>query len=49
MLNPVKIKDYMEIEDIEIENTNFKSLDLKEEHSKQKLSTVRAWGMIPWR
>ncbi|WP_242839914.1 hypothetical protein [Clostridium botulinum] len=37
MLIPVKIKDFIEIEDIEIENTNFKSLNLREEHIKEFL------------
>lgn len=32
MLIPVKIKNSIEIEDIEIENMNFKSLNLREEH-----------------
>lgn len=31
MLIPLKIKDYIEIQDIEIENSNFKSLNLREE------------------
>lgn len=37
MLIPVKIKDSIEIEDIEIENTNFKSLNLREEHIEEFL------------
>lgn len=37
MLIPVKIKDFIEIEDIEIENTNFKSLNLREEHIEEFL------------
>ncbi|RXI44636.1 hypothetical protein DP145_09535 [Clostridium tetani] len=37
MLIPVKIKDSIEIEDIEIENTNFKSLNLIEEHIEEFL------------
>ncbi len=35
MLIPVKIKDSIKIEDIEIENTNFKSLNLREEHIEE--------------
>ncbi|MCR1972994.1 hypothetical protein NSA52_02475 [Clostridium sporogenes] len=37
MLIPVKIKNSIEIEDIEIENTNFKSLNLREEHIEEFL------------
>ena len=37
MLIPVRIKDFIEIEDIEIENTNFKSLNLREEHIEEFL------------
>ncbi|MCJ8173425.1 hypothetical protein [Clostridium botulinum] len=37
MLIPVKIKDSIEIEDIEIESTNFKSLNLREEHIEEFL------------
>lgn len=37
MLIPVKIKDSIEIKDIEIENTNFKSLNLREEHIEEFL------------
>ncbi|EPY6469414.1 hypothetical protein ACWO4B_000013 [Clostridium sporogenes] len=37
MLIPVKIKNFIEIEDIEIENTNFKSLNLREEHIEEFL------------
>ncbi|MFD3156749.1 hypothetical protein ACFIJ5_07805 [Haloimpatiens sp. FM7330] len=37
MLIPIKIKDSIEIEDIEIENTNFKSLNLREEHIEEFL------------
>ncbi|MBN3346149.1 hypothetical protein EXM98_02910 [Clostridium botulinum] len=37
MLIPVKIKDSIKIEDIEIENTNFKSLNLREEHIEEFL------------
>ncbi|MFD3156676.1 hypothetical protein ACFIJ5_07410 [Haloimpatiens sp. FM7330] len=37
MLIPVKIKDSIEIEDTEIENTNFKSLNLREEHIEEFL------------
>lgn len=37
MLIPVKIKDSIEIEEIEIENTNFKPLNLREEHIEECL------------
>ncbi|WP_231169720.1 hypothetical protein [Clostridium botulinum] len=37
MLIPVKIKDSIEIENIEIENTNFKFLNLREEHIEEFL------------
>ncbi|KEI78908.1 hypothetical protein N452_09945 [Clostridium botulinum A2 117] len=37
MLIPVKIEDSIEIKDIEIENTNFKSLNLREEHIEEFL------------
>lgn len=37
MLIPVKIKNSIQIEDIEIENTNFKSLNLREEHIEEFL------------
>ncbi|HBJ2611853.1 TPA: hypothetical protein LA742_000253 [Clostridium botulinum] len=37
MLIPIKIKDSIEIEDIEIENTNFKCLNLREEHIEEFL------------
>ncbi|WMJ81451.1 hypothetical protein RBU49_04130 [Clostridium sp. MB40-C1] len=37
MLIPVKIKNSIELEDIEIENTNFKSLNLREEHIEEFL------------
>lgn len=37
MLIPVKIKDSIKIQDIEIENTNFKSLNLREEHIEEFL------------
>ncbi|BDB01907.1 hypothetical protein FDC02_01805 [Clostridium botulinum] len=37
MLIPIKIKDSIEIEDIQIENTNFKSLNLREEHIEEFL------------
>lgn len=37
MLIPVKIEYSIEIEDIEIENTNFKSLNLREEHIEEFL------------
>lgn len=37
MLIPVKIKNSIEVEDIEIENTNFKSLNLREEHIEEFL------------
>ncbi|HDK7163568.1 TPA: hypothetical protein PTV74_001149 [Clostridium botulinum] len=37
MLIPVKTKDSIEIEDIEIESTNFKSLNLREEHIEEFL------------
>ncbi|CDI50078.1 hypothetical protein [Clostridium tetani] len=37
MLIPVKIKNSIEIEDIEIENTNFKSINLREEHIEEFL------------
>lgn len=37
MLIPVKIKNSIEIKDIEIENTNFKSLNLREEHIEEFL------------
>ncbi|NFC28017.1 hypothetical protein EXM98_02920 [Clostridium botulinum] len=44
MLIPVKIKDSIEIEDIGIENTNFKSLNLTEEHKQAQLKVSR--GML---
>ncbi|WP_032078994.1 hypothetical protein [Clostridium drakei] len=37
MLIPVKMKDCIEIEEIEIESTNFKSLNLREEHIEEFL------------
>ncbi|WP_242951508.1 hypothetical protein [Clostridium botulinum] len=37
MLIPIKIKDSIEIEDIETENTNFKSLDLEKGHVEEFL------------
>ncbi|EPY2273395.1 hypothetical protein ACXAUS_002256 [Clostridium sporogenes] len=37
MLIPIKIKNSVEIEDIEIENTNFRSLNLREEHIEEFL------------
>ncbi|NFP03684.1 hypothetical protein FDC57_05750 [Clostridium botulinum] len=37
MLIPVKIKNSIELKDIEIENTNFKSLNLREEHIEEFL------------
>lgn len=37
MLIPVKIKNSIDIQDIEIENTNFKSLNLKEEYIEEFL------------
>ncbi|MFV3012787.1 hypothetical protein ACLD43_14860 [Clostridium botulinum] len=37
MLIPVKIKNSIEIQDIEIENTNFRSLNLREEHIEEFL------------
>ena len=37
MLIPVKIKDSIKIQDIEIENTNFKYLNLREEHIEEFL------------
>ncbi|NFH30723.1 hypothetical protein FDC49_00655 [Clostridium sporogenes] len=37
MLIPVKIKNSIEIKDIEIENINFKSLNLREEHIEEFL------------
>ncbi|HDK7159117.1 hypothetical protein ACP49_12160 [Clostridium botulinum] len=37
MLIPVRIKNSIEIEDIEIESTNFKSLNLREEHIEEFL------------
>ncbi|WP_082761295.1 hypothetical protein [Clostridium sp. ATCC 25772] len=37
MLIPVKIKDSIGIEDVEITNTNFKNLNLKEEHIEEFL------------
>ncbi|KGM97295.1 hypothetical protein Z968_04095 [Clostridium novyi A str. 4552] len=37
MLIPVKIKGSIQIEDTEITNTNFKSLNLREEHIEEFL------------
>ncbi|WP_191980827.1 hypothetical protein [Clostridium haemolyticum] len=37
MLIPVKIKDSIKLEDIQIENTNFKYLNLREEHIEEFL------------
>lgn len=37
MLIPVKIQNSIEVEDVEIENTNFKSLNLREEHIEEFL------------